>query len=355
MRPTCRPGAPSLGSVSDPEVAKHLPPRPIVDFRDSPLIPFPVALSRPPLILLLAFCLFADVTARAADPLHAPTYQPGREYILRSSQHAETVLAIAGAGAQARQVADIDIELRSVCQKNKDQAALRDLLIELTALRMDVRLGGVQMTYDSAAPGSAQTVLGQSFGRLVGKSFTVVLDAADEVVSTLGLEEFAQGDNPLGQQFGPEQLKQIAMPALRLGIPETGASLGEEWEHRRELSLGEGQKVTAVFDVRYARDEVLENRSHGVLEYAARVNADLLSGGGAKDPKSPIRIREGRLNGAMSIDKDLRFPRSGMVMTTMTVTLPNPVNPKEMLELPVEQSMSFELLSTRKLGLFERP
>jgi hypothetical protein len=314
----------------------------------------PSPLSVPAVLFLLVAAGVAPAV-RAADPLLAPTYHPGREYVLRSTQHAETVLAVAGGGAQARQVADIVVDLRSVCQKNKDQGHLRDLLIELTALRMDVVLGGVRMSYDSAAPGSAQTVLGQSFGTLVGKSFTVVLDEADEVVATRGLEAFAQGDNPLGQQFGPEQLKQIAMPALRLGLPDAGAAVGEEWQHRRELTLGEGQKVTAAFDVRYARDEVLENRSHGVLEYSARIDADLLAGGGAQDPKSPLRIRQGRLNGAMSIDKELRFPRSGMVMTTMAVTLPNPARPKEILELPVEQSMSFELLSTRKLGLFERP
>jgi hypothetical protein len=42
-------------------------------------------------------------------------------------------------------------------------------------------------------------------------------------------------------------------------------------------------------------------------------------------------------------------------MTTMTMSLPNPSNPAELIEIPVQQSMNFELLSTRKLGGFGRP
>ncbi len=307
---------------------------------------------RPSSVLLLFLTLPAWL--RAADPLPPPTYQPGREYVIRSTQHAETVVGVSGQ-REARQVVDIVIDIRSVCQRAKGNAAHRDVLIELTAVSMVVRLGGVEMNYDSREPGAGQTVLGQSFGTLVGKSFTVTLDDEDNIVGTQGLDELGAAENPLGQQFGPEQLKQIAMPALRLGIPETGAVLGQEWKHQREIALGDGQKLTAAFNVRYTRDEVLENRSHGVIEYGARIDADLLAGGGGQDPKTAIRIREGLLNGAMSIDKELKFPRSGMAVTKMTVTLPDPSDPEKTLELPVEQSMSFDLLSTRRLGLFGRP
>ncbi|MEQ1843695.1 MAG: hypothetical protein ABL994_25105, partial [Verrucomicrobiales bacterium] len=282
-----------------------------------------------------------------------PTYQAGREYVIRSTQHAETVVGVSGE-SQAKQVADIELEVRTVCQKGAGEKNLRDVLIELTALKMNVRLGGVEMQYDSREAGSGETLLGQSFRNLVGKSFTVTLDPADVIVGTRGLEEFGSADSPLGQQFGPEQLKQIAMPALRLGVPENGAQIGQGWKHEREIVLGPEQKLVASFDVRYTRDELLENRSHGVIEYGADIEADLQTGG-TKDPKTTIQIRKGRLNGAMSIDKELRFPRSGMAVTSMTMTLPNPVNPKEMLELPVEQNMSFDLLSTRRLGMFEKP
>jgi len=300
----------------------------------------------------LAFSV-AWPAAGAAEALMPPAYLPGREYVIRSTQHAETVVGVSGE-VQAKQVADIELEVRSVCQISKTAANLRDVAIELTAMKMNVRLGGVEMSYDSREPKSGETVLGQTFRHLVGKSFSVTLDEAGAIVATQGMEQFAVSDNLLAQQFGPEQLKQIATPALRLGFPATGAAMGQGWKQEREISLGPDQKLVASFDVRYARDELLENRPHGVIEYGANIDADLQAAAG-KDAKTNVQIRKGRLNGAMSIDKELRFPRSGMAMSSMTMTLPNPANPKETIELPAEQNMSFELLSTRKLGLFERP
>jgi hypothetical protein len=291
----------------------------------------------------------------SAEPLLPPIYQPGREYVIRSVQHAETVAGFS-AKTQAKQVADIELEVRSVCQTNKTSPALRDVLIELTALKMVFRLGSVEMNYDSQDPKSGETLLGQTFRELVGKSFSVTLDDQGAIVESHGMEQFDTGNNIIAQQLGPEQLKQIATPALRLGVPGKGAAIGETWKEQREVSLGTEQKLVADFDVRYARDELLENRPHGVLEYGADIDADLqIPAPDGKGASTVIQIRKGRLNGAMSIDKELRFPRSGMAMTSMTMTLPNPANPKENIELPVEQSMSFDLLSTRKLGMFEKP
>jgi hypothetical protein len=291
----------------------------------------------------------------AGESILPPTYQPGREYVLRSTQHAETVAGFSGE-AKARQVADVELEVRSVCREREGEPRLRDVAVELLAMKIKVRLGSVEMRYDSRETESGKTVLGQTFRPLIGKSFSVTLDEAGEVVETAGMEAFSTGDNLLAQQFGPEQLKQIATPALRLGVPTRGAVLGESWKQDREIELGPGQRLTAAFDVRYARDELLENRAHGVIEYGAGIDADLQTApGGEKVPGMTIRIRKGRVNGAISIDKELRFPRSGMSMTTLTMTLPNPSKPAETIEIPVRQSMDFELLSTRRLGKFERP
>ncbi len=309
----------------------------------------------PLLFAVLAAVLSVPLSGSAADPLLPPTYQPGREYVLRSTQHAETVVGVSG-DAKAKQVADVELEVRSVCQAHKTDSKLRDVAVELLAMKINVRLGGVEMRYDSREADSAKTLLGQTFRPLVGKSFSVTLDEAGEVVATKGMEQFSTGDNLLAQQFGPEQLKQIATPALRLGVPAKGAALGESWKQDRDITLGPGQHLTASFDVRYARDELLENRPHGVIEYGAGINADLqTAAAGSKAPATTVQIRQGRLNGAISIDKELRFPRSGMSMTTMTMSLPNPSNSAEMVEIPVQQSMNFELLSTRKVGMFGRP
>ena len=305
--------------------------------------------------LLAMLALFCSSPRSWADPLLPPIYQPGREYVIRSVQHAETVAGFS-AKSQAKQVADIELEIRSLCQANKTSPALRDVQIQLMSLKMNLRLGGVEMSYDSKDPKSSETLLGQTFRSMVGKSFSVTLDEKGAIVESKGMEQFATGDSILAQQLGPEQLKQIATPALRLGVPEEGAALGRTWKEDREIPLGPDQKLVAAFDVTYARDELLENRPHGVIEYGAEVDADLqIPAPDGKGATTAIQIRKGRLNGAMSIDKELRFPRSGMAMTSMTMALPNPTNPKELIELPVEQSMSFELLSTRKLGRFEKP
>jgi len=109
-----------------------------------------------------------------------------------------------------------------------------------------------------------------------------------------GMEQFATSDNFLAQQFGPEQLEQIATPALRLGVPAEGAAMGESWKQEREITLGPDQKLVASFDVRYARDELLENRPHGVIEYGANIDADLQTAiGGGKMRKRTCKFARG--------------------------------------------------------------
>lgn len=299
-------------------------------------------------LLALLYLPFPVLPASGADLLLPPAYQPGREYLIRSTQHAETVAGVAG-DARAKQVADVELEVRSVCQAAKSDPKLREVTVELLAINLKVRLGGVEMSYDSRQAGSEKTLLGQTFRPLVGKSFSVTMDEAGEIIATKGMEQFSTGDNLLATQFGPEQLKQIATPALRLGVPEKGATLGQTWKQDREIVLGPEQRLTAAFDVRYRRDELLENRSHGVIEYGADINADLRTApADGKTPPITVQIRHGRINGAISIDKELRFPRSGMSITSMTMMLPDPAKPGKFVELPVEQSMNFELLSTRR-------
>jgi hypothetical protein len=273
------------------------------------------------------------------ERLAPPRFQAGFEYVIRSRQVVETVLG-AGLPNAGRQVADVTFELEAACRGQPGGAGQRELAIRLGKVKMDLQMGSLRMTYDSALPDNAGTLLGQAFGEVVGKTFEVVLDGADQIVEVRGLEQAGKA-TPFGQQLGPEQLTQVAMPMLTLGIPREGVAAGESWEHVKEVAMGPAGKLNAVHRVSYAGDEA----GLAVLRY----EAELRLGAGAAGQPGTGAAGQGVLKGSMRVDRGKRFPVSGEGEGTLRMKVPNPTDPAQSIELPITQRRSFELVSMSPL------
>jgi len=291
---------------------------------------------------LLAVLVASPTRAPAQDRLLPPTFQPGMEYTIESRQHLETTLG-EGMPNAGKQVVDISFQLVSTCLPHPEKPDWREVTVELAEVKMDVVMGGLKMTYDSSAPAAEETLLGQTFREIIGKSFQITLGPDDTVTAVEGIEQFDAENNPVSRQFGPEQLTQIAMPMVNLGIPRQGVVPGQTWKHDRDTAMGPAGNLQASYEVTYAGDQGNLAR----LEYEAELNLKLETAAGEDAPKSVIRVEDGALKGSMMVDRELRFPKSGEGTGSLRFIMPNPVDAEKSLELPVTQRRSFELLHAR--------
>ncbi|MFT5465614.1 MAG: hypothetical protein ACI8UO_000709 [Verrucomicrobiales bacterium] len=299
--------------------------------------------------IFLILIVFAPHLNLAQEPepaahLDRPAFEAGREYVTRHSQHTEVTLEN---GEGAKQVVDLTLVLTSACRKAKGEAD-REVVTAITSLSVNLNVGGAELRFDSGDPTSARSPLKASFGELVGRKFTVHLDESGKAINLGGLDEFAAGEaNPLGQQFGQEQLQQLLAESVDLGLAAEGISAGKQWLHEATTQLPPAGVVRTAFRFRYSRDEAIGEAECARLDCLGVLSFTLESGGSGE----AIETEDGTLRGVVWIDKDLGFPRKSSANLKMTVKMPNPVRPGELLEMPVAQKIEMELISTRKLGL----
>lgn len=272
-----------------------------------------------------------------------PTFQPGFEYVLRNHQRLETVLG-AGLPNAGKQVAEVEIDLASSCRAG-GLSGQREIAIRLARVRVNLAMGEISMSYDSSQADSAETLLGQTFKGVIGKSFLVVLDSQDQVIEVRGQEAFAVPKSPLGQYVGVDQLIQVAMPMVALGVPDGGVLPGQSWDHVKNNSMGPAGKLRATYHVtRNGREQGL-----AAYSYRARLELDPAAAPAGADPKVRIGIEDGGLTGSMRVDEGKNFPVSGSAEGSLVMTMPNPADPNQALRLPISQKRSFELLSMKPL------
>ena len=291
-------------------------------------------------LLLPAFC----GVAIAQERLLPPTFQPGFEYVIRSQQTVETVLG-AGLPNSGKQVVDVTLDLVVSSRANPAVPGHRDLTIQLAKVCSNAQMGGLRMTYDSTAPDSAETLLGQAFRGVIGKSFQITLDPQDRVTEVKGQSTFEAQTSQFGRQVGVPQLIQSAMPMLMLGVPKEGIVPGQAWDHVKDSSMGPAGTLKAACHVTYATNE----GEVAVFEYKGKLALDSENSALENGSKPRIGIENGILRGTMRVDKSKRFPVSGSGQGSLKMIIPNPAAANQPAELPITQRRSFELLGMRRL------
>lgn len=293
---------------------------------------------------LTAFAALPAFAQESPPHLDRPAFEAGREYVTRHTQHTEVVLSEADG---AKQVVDLTLILKSTCRKSKGEAD-REVVSAITSIAIKLDVGGAELSYDSGDPASRNSPLEASFGELVGRKFTVLLNEFGTVTGVSGLGDFAEGDsNPLGQQFGEKQLQQLLASSLELGIPAEGVSAGAQWLHEDTAQLPPAGVARMAYRFRYARDEPVGDANCARLDCLGVISFQLKAGGSGES----IETEDGTLRGVLWIDKNLGFPRRTSANLKMTIEFPDPARPGEKLSMPVTQKIETELISTRKLGI----
>ncbi len=251
----------------------------------------------------------------------------------------------AGAQNAGNQRAQFILDVSAKCIQDPDDPALRQVSASILRAQTSIRMGNIVMEYDSDAAGGQENILSGALKGVVGKEYTFKLNEADEIVELVGLEELPKEANFMQVRFGPEQIKQLMLPALRLGLPVEGASLDSRWGNATELTLGPVGNVKADYEYHYAGDE----QGLAQVDYLANLAIDMQAGGGANDPKVAVELKDGSIEGFMKIDKELRFPRLGQATVKAELTTAHPVDPTQKLVLDVKMQMGYELLKVEAI------
>lgn len=305
---------------------------------------FPLVHALASIAILAWGALPSHLTAQDADVLLPPTYQVGKSYLFQTDQHIEVPLAMGpGGNPDAKQVAQFSIIISADCAQDPADPALRIVTASITRATTSIKMGNVVMTYDSDDPNSQENILSDAFEGVTGERFEFTLDAEDEIVAATGFTKLEGGNNFMQVRFGPEQLKQLMLPAIRFGVPAEGATAGTEWKNDVNLNFGPTGNVDAAYTYQYVGDKEGTAR----LEYTADLKVDVKTAGGEKDPKMKMEMKDGAIKGYMNIDKALRFPKIGVAEISAQLTTDHPLDPTQKLQLPLTMIMGFELLEVK--------
>ncbi len=201
---------------------------------------------------------------------------------------------------------------------------------KIEAVKMTIRIGNNNVSYDSVAKDAADNPLSSFFKPLVGASFTLTLDPATMKVAKIeGRDEFVKklGDaNPtmgelLKKILSEEQLKQMTEPAFAVVAgKDKNVKVGDTWDRSNKLNMGPIGSYDATYKYTYRGTE---KRGEAVL-HKIELSTDLKYT--PPDPKEastlPFKIEGGTLKatkatGTIYFDAD----KGRVVESNMTVNL----------------------------------
>ena len=299
-----------------------------------------------PYLILLSLAALGGVSTQAQDKLLPPTYQVGKTYTFEVKQDMEMDMAEVGKAlgqpAMGKTTVKMIMEMVASCEAG-EKAGHKSVKSKTSRVQMDMDAAGMQMKYDSNEPGSENTMLGQQMSKMVGQEFTMIMDETGEVVEMKGFEALADG--PGAQMLGADQFKQMANPAMQLGIPAEGVVLGDTWKNEIDMDMGaQVGKMKVAFELKYSKDAEVDGEDCAVVEYTAKVNMDIKAQQGDAAPVQ-MKVEDSKMVGDMSLDKSLRFFRIGNTDMDMSMKMANPLDPNQEFKIPMNIKQTFTLKS----------
>lgn len=129
----------------------------------------------------------------------------------------------------------------------KSDATTWTVTQKISAVMMNINIGGNNITYDSTVKDQPQNPLTDFFSALVGAEFTLTIKKADMSIEKIdGRKEFIdklvktnqQLDTLLKQILSDEALKQMADPTFAAIPPKGEIPKDKTWEKKAELKMG---------------------------------------------------------------------------------------------------------------------
>lgn len=286
----------------------------------------PAAISSTLLLLLVSSAMGDDKIQMR------PHFEPGKVYTQENITDLNmTVPGLGDGGGQKTNITQV-----MTVTVTKDPAGDNKLAeVKFTAIKGTVGMMGQNMSFDSADPAKSSPFLQQTFGALVGKSFTLVYDKDDKFVDAKGLDKVAA--TPLGQGKGPDgkQLADAFRKTNEMSLPTKPVAVGDTWTYEDALDmppLGKiNIKATGKFDSIVTKDGHQQAR----LVIDGKFESPSADGGAAQ----LVKFSEGsKFSGDMYFDLDRKVVSSSEMKSDLKLSIAGK-------EAPLTQTVLTKLVS----------
>jgi len=272
-------------------------------------------------------------------------YQVGKKYDLEMTQKVTMDMgavsrALGQEGVGGKTEVNMKMRMAITCKSHsiEDQ---RTVTTKYARVAMSVAMGQMNMNYDSSDPTTADSPVAKQMQPLLGLEIVAIIDEKGKTVEIKGLEQMEAM-----QQFSPEQLKQMFNPAQQLGFPEGGVAPGDTWGHLTDLPMGKQiGKVKMNMRMKYEKDQIIEGVDCAVISYSGALDTS----GKAEPAAAKMNVKDFEIVGTMIFDRANQVIKEGSSNGKMNLSMPNPTDPQQKLNLPSEYEQKLKMISVTDL------
>ncbi len=253
-------------------------------------------------------------------------WRPGKTYLQKMTMTQATKLDVGG-GQQVEQTMDMAMDL-SMKVRPLPEPGAKEVSASYDRIAMGMEVMGQKMRFDSADGVAAEGNPFAPMGALVGKEFTMILDADNQVTDIKGLEEMIaqSAGNPMAaqamQQFlDKDQIAQIMNLSLEQVLPKEPVRPGDSWDVAVPISLGPLGTLTMIGT--YRLDGFTDRNGHRCAVIGIDTNIDLNPGAGAGEIPG-MKIDQGFSKGVLYWDTALGWMRAMEMNQAISMSVKNP-------------------------------
>lgn len=180
-------------------------------------------------------------------------------------------------------------------QKDKDWVIEQEII----GVKMEIKIGGNTITYDSTNPGQANNPLADFFKALLNSKFKLTVGPDMKVKSIDGRKEFLDKLVAANAQMKPlleailseDALKQMAEPTFA-AIPNKEVKKDDTWKYQADLKLGPIGTYNTTYEYKYVGKDEKEKENDRISVTATlkyEKPGDAAAGG------LPFKIKDGKL------------------------------------------------------------
>lgn len=245
------------------------------------------------------------VFAQQKDTLR-PHWEPGKVYRQETVMDME-VTQTGVEGVQTTKLTQVqDARVTAEAGTENKLAAIR-----FASVKAVMGAGGQTMSYDSEDPAKSPPFLQQTFGAIVGKSFTMVYDKDDKFVEARDLQELLA--TPVGDTSGPDgkQLSEAFRRSYEMTLPAKPVQVGDTWTAEDTINMA---PLTFVLK--------LNGKYEGVVTKDGRKVAKILLEGTLTSPPGVVKVtveNNSSFKGEAYFDMERRFMHSNNIQMTMNM------------------------------------
>ncbi|MDB6153569.1 MAG: hypothetical protein JWL90_2022 [Chthoniobacteraceae bacterium] len=278
-------------------------------------------------------------------------WQPGKRYLQTMKMDQSTKMKIG----------DIPMDQKMSMSANMSMAVTKlpdgkrkRLALKYEHLLVDTDMGGQKMKIDSDKP-DATAPGGNAFAAIVGKEIRAIIDADDKVTEFENLDEIvgATAGNPMASGIlNKETLNTMINQSALQALPGKPVKAGDSWPFNIDVPMPQMGKVSIKGTYTY-KGTVPHN---GVPCAEIAVAGSITSTPDAAGAKNAnplaalgMKMESGSMKGTVWFDNTLGTARSSEMNQEMNMSMNNPLNPGDVIKIPVKQVVTVEQTNVEEI------